>query len=342
MASPTENPKKGQIGLANLGNTCYLNAILQCLRHIPDLTVFMNKHSEPWIHKEGKDAQFCRAYKDLVENIWQAEPPGFMKPAGFYHYYRKALEGTAVDHLMMPLPHDSHEALVFVLDQLHEGMKKKIEINVTAAPGTQTHRALTAWKDQVGPQYSPIVDYFFGLMEVSVICSGCKNVSRRFETFNMLKVGFPESKQATLDACLNYEFQDEHIDDYSCDKCSPKRHAAAIRRRIWRLPNNLIVVAKRFNPNGTKCHAALQAESEQVFSNWFSEDSPESSGKATYALQGIVDHHGSAGGGHYTAQIRSPISGGWGLYDDESVGQIGDGSKPHVGQTSYILFYRRV
>lgn len=333
---------KGEIGLANLGNTCYLNSVLQCLRHNPDLTVFMAKHSDGWIHKEGnKDADLCRGYKELILNLWQATPPGYLRPAGFYHFFRKALEGTAVDHMMAPLPHDAHEALVFVMDQLHEGMKKPLEMNITAPADSTVYPALKAWKDQVAPQYSPIVDYFFGLMEVCVECSNCKNISRRFEPFNMLKAGFPEHKHATLEACLNYEFTDESIDEYSCDKCAPKRFPASIRRRIWRLPNNLIVVAKRFNPNGTKCHAKLEANLSQTFTSWFSEASPEKSKTATYSLQSVIDHHGSSNGGHYTAQVKSPVTGTWNLYDDETVSRMGDGSKPFIGQTSYILFYRR-
>jgi ubiquitin carboxyl-terminal hydrolase 4/11/15 len=69
--------------------------------------------------------------------------------------------------------------------------------------------------------------------------------------------------------------------------------------------------------------------------------SPESSRTANYNLQSIVDHHGHAGGGHYTAQVRNPISGLWNVYDDESVRMIRDGDKCHLGSMSYILFYRK-
>lgn len=340
-----DNPKKGQIGLANLGNTCYLNAVLQCLRHVPDLTVFFHKHSESWIHEgDAADATLCRAYKDLVGSMWSSVGPAYLKPAGFIHRFRSALKGTAVEHMIAPLPHDSHEALVFLLDQLHEGMKKPLDLNIAAEPGTPVYKALIAWKEQVAPNYSPIVDYFFGLMEVSVTCSQCKVVSCRYEPFNMLKVGLPNSKEVTLEECIDYEFKGEDLDEYQCEPCSAEkkpRGPAIIQRRIWRLPQNLIVVLKRFNYNGTKCHANFTTDPVQKFEKWFAYESPESSRIADYSLQSIIDHHGTANGGHYTAQVRSPITGDWMVYDDESTTVIRDGTKAHLGSMNYILFYRK-
>ena len=340
-----DSPKKGQIGLANLGNTCYLNAALQCLRHVPDLTVFFHSHSDTWIHEDEKaNAILCRAYKEVVNNLWSGTAPGYLRPGGFLHYFRQALKGTMFEHMIAPQQHDSHEALMFLLDQLHEGMKRPLNINVMAAEDSPVYAALTAWKEQVAPQYSPIVDYFFGLMEVSVTCQGCKKVSCRYEPFNMLNVDFPNSKDASLVECVDFAFGPESIDDYECDTCSPIRHPGVIQRRIWRLPQNLIIVVKRFRfeTRMTKCNANFSAETRQKFEKWFATASPESSHHAEYTLQSIVDHHGHANGGHYTAQIKSPITGLWNIYDDESVTQMRDGSQPHLGPMSYILFYRKV
>jgi ubiquitin carboxyl-terminal hydrolase 8 len=343
---------KGQIGLANIGNTCYLNAILQCLRHVPDLTVFFNKHSDSWIHEgTDKDAALCRAYKTLVNDLWSGKPPSFLRPAGFVHFFRLALKDTRFDHMISPRQHDAHEALVFLIDQLHEGMKRELKMNIMAPEDSQVHAALTAWKTAVAPNYSPMVDYFFGLMQVSVVCQGCKNVSCRYEPFSEIVVQFPDNKEATLEECMNHEFQGEPIDEYQCDKCSPdttdgtpkaKRHPGVIYRKIWKLPQNLMLILKRFNPNGTKCQANFSTDEVMKFDKWFAEGSPESSKTAKYTLQSMVDHHGSAGGGHYNAQVKSPTTNNWNIYDDETVGKIMDGSKPIFGRMNYILFFRKI
>ena len=355
--SAVENLKKGHIGLANLGNTCYLNSAIQALRHVPDLSVFMNKHSDSWIHtKPGeKEAALCRAYKEVVVGLWSSTGPGYMQPAKFLNYFRDSLkECPTYEHMVAPIQHDSGEALTFLLDQLHEGMKRPLNFNVVAEKGSPTYNALMAWKEQVAPNYSPIVDYFFGLMEVSITCKGCSNVRCRYEPFNMLKVGFPDAKAATLEECIDYEFQAEEIDEYQCDLCSPdvvkdsgqvknKRPPGSVQRRIWRLPQNLIIVLKRFNPNGTKCNADFKADSSQIFTKWFADKSPEGSKTSSYSVQSIIDHQGShPNGGHYVAQVKSPLTGKWNIYDDEHVGQILDGSKANLGRQSYVLFYRKV
>jgi len=350
----SDDPKKGQVGLANLGNTCYLNSTLQALRHVPDLSVFFHKHSDSWIHSgDAKDAVLCRAYKDLVKGLWSSSGPAVMRPAGFLHYFREALEiCPTYEHMATSQQHDSSEALIFILEQLHEGMKKPLNMNVMANPGSPNYKALMAWKEKVAPEYSPIVDYFYGLMEVSVTCKGCSGVSCRYEPFNVLKVGFPNPKAATLEQCVDYEFTAEELDEYQCDTCSPdpapgssvpkaKRHPGSVQRRIWRLPQNLIIIVKRFNPNGSKSQADFKAEPLQKFTKWFAEVSPESSKLANYSLQSTVDHHGSANMGHYVAQIKSPITGKWLIYDDETVQQVKDGSEALLGRQTYILFYRK-
>jgi len=186
-----------------------------------------------------------------------------------------------------------------------------------------------------------------------VTCKGCSRVNCRYEPFNVLKLGFESQMKASIEQCIDYEFKPEELDEYQCDVCSPevpknsgqvkaKRPTGSIQRRIWRLPQNLIIILKRFNPNGSKCHADFDATPTQQFTKWFSEKSPEASRTADYTLQSVIDHHGSVNGGHYVSQIKSPITGKWNIYDDESVNMIQDGSKPLLGRSSYILFYRKV
>lgn len=341
--------EKGAIGLVNLGNTCYLNSVIQCLRHVPDLTVFFHKYLEEWLHKTNdKEVEFAKAYQTLLKDIWSAEPPGYLRPAGFVHYFRDvASKDLQFEHLSVKgQQQDAHEALVFVLDMLHESMTKLLQINIVASEDSPFHCALTAWKEKVAPKYSPIVEYFYGLMQVCVTCQGCKNVSCRYEPFGELILEFPDHKDASLQECMDKQFEGEDIDEYQCEKCSntpgSKRHPGIIQRKFWRLPQNINIVLKRFNADGSKCTAKFLTDVDQTFTQWFSEKSPEISRTSVYSLHSIVDHHGFTGGGHYVAQVKCPASGKWNVYDDTHVHTMGDGSKPVFGDSNYILFFRRL
>ena len=61
--------------------------------------------------------------------------------------------------------------------------------------------------------------------------------------------------------------------------------------------------------------------------------------KTTYALFGVVHHHGqTANGGHYTAVVRHRVTGEWHLYDDGKVSEHNMAST-EVSTSAYILFY---
>jgi len=146
----------------------------------------------------------------------------------------------------------------------------------------------------------------------------------------------PEGPQ-TLKEMLKADWKEEEIEGYHCDKC-PARTVAKRKMAIWRLPRCLIVVQKRFLPDGRKITTQWKHEEEPLcLGEFFSEASPEKSKKFEYGLQSLVDHHGSARGGHYTAQGLSPLDGKWYIYDDETTHHT---EKPIMSPSTYVMIYR--
>lgn len=353
MDPPPKQEDKGVTGLLNMRNTCYMNATLQAVRHNTELSAFfLENKQDQWIQRKPSSAkvELVRGYADLLRSLWAGSRPAYVRPEGFLQCMHPAAREAGFDQFTVPMQHDSHEFLTFLLDQLHEGMAEEVNIEITRPPPV-TERdkaiqsALEAWKRLFGKAYSPLTEMIYGLMRVSLTCQSCKTCTNSWETFNCLKL--PISKQndlsggqaPTLNSMFQDELKEEMIEGYACETCSPTRTTVARKCSIWRLPRMICLVLKRFTPDGRKIHTNIQFSAQEpiVFRPYFSSDSPEPSQTQAYECFATVDHHGVAGGGHYTAQAKSPLTEKWHVFDDETATPI---SEPHFGESTYILFFK--
>lgn len=343
---PPKPEDKGATGLMNMRNTCYLNSALQAFRHNTEISAFFleNKHEE-WISKKTKSpkVELVAGYADLLKSLWSGSRPAYIRPEGFLQSMFPAAKAAGFDHFLVPEQHDSHEFLTFLLDQLHEGMAEEVSIEIRRPAPTNDHEraiqsALEAWKNIFGKQYSPLTEMIYGLLRTTYTCQGCQKSRDMWESFNCIKLPLHKEK-SSFEEMLKEEFKDEEIPDYECETCKPNRTTVVCRRRIWRLPRMVSLAIKRFTPDGRKIHTRIQFNQEEpiTFGNYFSDDSPEPSKTQSYECFATIDHHGSAGGGHYTSQAKSPLSEKWHLFDDENVYPL---ENPQFGESTYVLFLK--
>lgn len=353
-ASTSYPAEKGVTGILNMRNTCYMNAALQAVRHNTELSAFFleNKHDQ-WINRKPNSAkvELVKGYADLLRALWSGSRPAYVRPEGFLQAMHPAAKEAGFDHFTVPLQHDSHEFLTFFLDQLHEGMAEEVSIEITRPPVVSAkdkaiQSALETWKNHFGKSYSPLTEMIYGLIRVSLTCTKCNNTHDNWETFNCLKLSIPQRSffdisgaLPTIETMLKEEFHEETIEGYACDHCKPERTTVKRTTSIWRLPRMLCLVLKRFTPDGRKIHTRIQFNNQEAmnFGSFFSPDSPEPSKNIYYDLFATVDHHGVAGGGHYTAQAKSPLTDAWSLFDDELAQPI---PQPVFGESTYILILK--
>jgi ubiquitin C-terminal hydrolase len=237
-------------------------------------------------------------------------------------------------------PHDSYEFYLCILDTLHEALAQEVEMKISKEivnnKDGRLSGALNVWKNEFSKKYSPFVEYSYGLLHFVVECQTCKNETYRWEPMTALKAVVSSGKQGqTLEEMLKDEFLPETIDGYDCEHCSPVRQTAIRKTYIWKLPKYIVVVLKRFTFDGRRINTPLQlASTTFTFNNLFSKVSPEYDANASYNLLSIVDHHGGAQGGHYTAQCKTNDK--WHIYDDESSHSI---EKPLIGTSTYMLWF---
>jgi ubiquitin C-terminal hydrolase len=309
----------GLAGLANIGNTCYANSVLQALRVIPEWSAISER--EDLEIADGPSKKVFLAYQDIVRTLWSrdAVKGAICRPMAFWRDVRESVKGTVYDCFRESQPQDAHEFLSYLLDQCHMAL-------AGPAPDEPLY-------EQLGRKTSAVVDTFFGWDRVQCICQACNATSTRYEPFNTLKVGLNNTIECPVDLAAA-DREDEELEDYACEKCSPTRTKATIRRELWKLPRTMIYMLRRFTADGRKDSTAFNYNGETIsFERLFAKDAPESKG-VSYRPIATIEHMGSAGGGHYFAQVYHPLQKEWYVFDDERGERI---EKPRFTVLTYMI-----
>lgn len=341
---------KGQGGLLNMGATCYANATIQALRHCDKLAWIFSENGHETLFKRDpspfreKQQECVKSLANVVNLLNTAKERQVVRPADLWQKIHQVIHNTGYDHFKHKAPHDAHEFYTFLVDTIHESTAVSVEMRVLADEGTLQSSALAVWKRTFENQYSPFVDQFYGLYHTRITCSKCSNVSHNWEPFTSLKAAVPFQKDIseapTLMSMLEAEFKPETIEEYACEKCGPERTTATRTTSLWRLPQYLAIVLKRFTAMGQKIHTKMASMplTQISLESLFSTESPERFGKTDYSLFSAIDHHGGAGGGHYTTQACDKEDSTWHVYDDDAV--IGTAG-PMFGESTYVLMFQR-
>ncbi|KAL4264076.1 Ubiquitin-specific protease doa4 [Pleurotus pulmonarius] len=358
----------GTSGLKNMGNTCYMNAPIQCLSAtVPFAQFFTNgrwREAINMLNKMGSQGKLVQSFASLLRSMWQGDLP-YITPIDF----RKMVVSLNQQYSGCD-QHDSQEFLSFLLDIIHEDLNRVITKPVWKTtpeeeaeleklpPQIASEREWKAWKMR---NDSLIVDYFQGQLRNRLECMTCHQTSTTYNVFSMLQLPVPSRSgkihlQKCLDAFFNHEVM-EKDDAWDCPRCKTKRKATK-QLSLARLPPILLIHLKRFETRGRfsdKIDTFVEYPLKALdLTNFMPPPLPTGADKGQvsidpsdprtqlppyrYDLYGVTNHYGNLSSGHYTAYIAS--RGGWMSCDDSSVRPADP--KQVVNQKAYVLFYKRV
>lgn len=301
-------------GIVNAGNTCYLNAALQCLLYVPGLTNYvLQGWAEKDVLKKRINASTLAArYIELVKARWM--PDG---PAG-------PLNATellaALSKLHKPFatrcPHDAHEAAVLVLKHLHDALGRTPRIRPSPAEGAVHSEA---WEANIKADgYSIVTELFCGQTEGLVVDDGETYTSTTHEHFVGLSLDLQGC--SSVDQAFARTFAPTRIEGYTLD--SGAVVDVTLTKRLVYCPLVLVLHLKRFADDGTKIDRFIDYSTTLSVA-----------GHGTWDLFAACLH----ADGHYRAACET--RGQWYLLDDESCSALDMNSV--ITKEAYVLFYKK-
>lgn len=303
-------------GLMNLGNTCFLNSVLQCLTYTEPLAAYL---------QSGNHQSSCRT-------------AGFCALCAIQKHVSSALQSTgrilAPKEIVSNLrcisrnfrnsrQEDAHEYMVNLLESMHK----------CCLPSGVPSESQSAY------DRSSVHKIFGGRLRSQVKCMQCSYTSDKFDPFLdlSLEIVKADSLQKALTHFTAKEFLDGGERHYQCQQCKQKVKALK-QLTIHKAPYVLTIHLKRFSS-----HLAGQKIDRRIIFGTTLDLKPfvtdPCDGDFKYTLYGVLVHAGwSTHSGHYYCFVRTS-SGMWYSLDDNRVIQVSE--KMVLEQKAYMLFYYR-
>ena len=358
-------------GLQNLGNTCFLNAVLQCLTYTPALANFFlnNEHQKHKNLSSGFNSLFEMG--NLVKNtlIHSKNKHHAVPPTAFVKNIR-ALSKT----FKKGRQEDSHEFARCLLDSMHKRCCMLGRVDDGSSSNTRNGKKLTA--NAIDPESKEaettfIWRVFGGQLRSCVTCQSCGRESAKLDP--CMDMSLECAKVKSLEQALKLFTRVEVLDGdnkYRCEGCK-KLSRAKKQFSVDKAPNVLQIQLKRFEfvpfgrgklsqfieyplvldltsyltsilkiNEGRRGKKRSKSANNAVLDDIMGGSSTEkafSSSSSVYDLIGVLVHAGSSmNSGHYYSYVKAQ-NGFWFEMDDESVTNVSE--KTVLRQKAYLLFY---
>jgi ubiquitin carboxyl-terminal hydrolase 8 len=363
---------KGITGLANLGNTCFINACIQCLSHTYELNDFLSKgEGEYKKHLNNKpESVLLVEWDDLRKLMWSQNC--VISPGRFINTIQRIAKITNRDLFTGWSQNDLPEFLLFLFDSFHNALTREVTMDIKGNIKTKKDEMGKAcyemMKTQYTKDYSEFLNVFFGI-HVSVLTPvpekskggrGEGNnvdylnyLSLRPEPYMLIHLPIPSKEEAniknadkniTLFNCFEKQCECELLEGENAwfNEAENKKQNVHKRMLFWSLPNIMIIDIKRFITSMNGKSKKNQQFIDIPINNADFSKYVEGYAKETYVydLYAICNHHGQIDGGHYSATIKN-ANGKWYNFNDTQVTEILVNDNIISGNTPYCLFYRK-
>ena len=119
---------KGLTGLANVGNSCYINSCMQLLSHTYELNEFLDTFNKNKLNN-NIESVILTEWNSLRSLMWSENCT--IAPWGFIKAIQRVSLEKKLNLFAGFLQNDISEFLLFVIDCLHISLKREVEMSIS-------------------------------------------------------------------------------------------------------------------------------------------------------------------------------------------------------------------
>jgi ubiquitin C-terminal hydrolase len=333
----------------NIGNTCYLNVILQALMNNKMFVNFLIKYYDV----NNNNLVYYMANIAII--YWNSNCK--IKPVALKKYISDNNNSFSNNK-----QNDSHELLLYIFNKIHDEICYEKNKDTYILPNEinniyNEYKSLidTYYKEQNQEnklnmikynkkyieiikikkfynyhkknhvKYSPFDEIFMGFYCCEINCLECNNISITYEHFYCLTIEVNYNHNNLID-CIKANEEYEMLDEnskYNCSICK-KLTLAKKRINIYKNPKSLIIHLKQYDSIIKNNKLIIPINNFKLYSK-------------KYNLNTVIHHYGSINSGHYIAFVRNKQTNIWYKYNDEQISMVEDIEE--ITQNCYMLFY---